>query len=407
MSAPLRILHIFDHSLPLHSGYTFRSANILRHQKQLGWQTFHLTSAKQGPCSADQEEVDGLLFHRTAAADGWVARLPVMRQRAVMKTTESRLYELARALTPDVLHAHSPVLNAWPALSVGRQLGIPVVYEIRAFWEDAAADLGTQVEGGPRYKLTRAMETRAVRAAHQVVTICEGLRSDLVARGFDARKITVVPNAVDVQRFQLRAPPVPELLQRLGLQGARVLGFIGSFYAYEGLDLMVAALPQVRQHMPEVKLLLVGGGPREPALKEQVRQLGLQSHVVFTGRVPHDEVDRYYDLVDLLVYPRHPIRLTELVTPLKPLEAMAQGHLLLASDVGGHRELIEDGVTGLLFKAGDRDELAARISAALTLPEGGATIRSAGRTFVESRRNWLGSVEQYRRCYGAALGRAL
>jgi len=403
----LRILHLFDHSLPLHSGYTFRSANILRGQRRLGWETHHLTSPKQGNVKALEEEADGLLFHRTPPPTGLLANLPVLNQWAFMRASEQRLQELAERLKPDLLHAHSPVLNAWPAIRVGRRLGIPVVYEIRAFWEDAAVDHGTQAEWGLRYRLTRAMETRAVQAASQVVTICGGLRGDLIARGIDIGKIGVVPNAVDIEQFSLGGVADPELKARLGLEGCKVIGFLGSFYAYEGLDLLIDALPLILERVPEVKILLVGGGPQEANLRAQAASLGLADKVVFVGRVPHAEVNRYYDLVDLLAYPRHAMRLTDLVTPLKPLEAMAQGRLLIASDVGGHRELIEDGHTGILFRAGDAADLADKAVAALNQPDGGDELRRNGRRFVESERNWTKSLANYKAIYGRALGRVL
>lgn len=403
----LRILHVFDHSLPLHSGYTFRSANILRGQRRLGWETFHLTSPKHLDPRGLEEEADGLRFYRTPKPSGLIARLPVANQWALMEATEIRLMELAKQLRPDLIHAHSPVLNAWPAIHVGRALGIPSVYEIRAFWEDAAVDHGTQKEGSLRYRLTKSMETRAVRAASQVVTICQGLRSDLVSRGIPAAKIGVVPNAVDIQHFQLSAGPDPELKAKLGLAGCRVIGFLGSFYAYEGLDLLLAALPRILDQAPDVRVLLVGGGPQEGNLKAQAQALGLSDKVVFVGRVPHSEVSRYYDLVDLLAYPRHAMRLTDLVTPLKPLEAMAQGHLLIASDVGGHKELITDGSTGFLFRAEDQADLARKALEALNLPDRGAAIRSNGRHFVETERNWDRSIANYKAIYGRALGREL
>lgn len=403
----LHVLHVFDHSVPLHSGYTFRSANILRGQHRLGWRTTQLTSPKQGPCPADQEQVDELIFHRTRPPTGLAARLPAVNQWALMRATQRRLLALARQLRPDLLHAHSPVLNAWPAIQVGRQLGIPVVYEIRAFWEDAAVDHGTQPAWGLRYRLTRRLETGAVRAAGQVVTICEGLRGELVGRGISSDKIGVVPNAVDAEQFALGGVPDPQLKARLGLEGARVIGFLGSFYAYEGLDLLIQALPLILKQAPDARLLLVGGGPQEANLKAQAQAMNLGDKVIFVGRVPHAQVNRYYDLVDLLAYPRHAMRLTELVTPLKPLEAMAQGRLLIASDVGGHRELITDGVTGVLFRADDVTDLAAKAVATLNRPDAGAALRASARRFVEQERTWTRSIDNYKTIYGRALGRAL
>ncbi len=399
----MKILHVFDHTLPLHSGYTFRSAAILRNQRKLGWETFHLSGPKQLDCTVPEEDADGLHFYRTPKPTGLLAKLPGGDPFAVMAAIHTRLLPLARELRPDVIHAHSPVLDAVPAIRVGRALGIPVVYEIRAFWEDAAVDHGSTREDSLRYKLTRALETWAVRHADAVTVICEGLRRDLVSRGIPKDKITVIPNAVDIEKFEMGGKPDPELKLKLGLGSSRVLGFIGSFYAYEGLDLLVSALPAIVRQIPDVKVLLVGGGPQDAALKQQVMRLDLKDRVIFTGRVPHAEVNRYYDLVDVLAYARHPMRLTDLVTPLKPLEAMAQGRLMVASDVGGHKELIDDGKTGVLFRAGDVDDLAAKVVNLLQNEQGWDALKQAGRRFVETERNWAASVARYRDVYGSLV----
>jgi PEP-CTERM/exosortase A-associated glycosyltransferase len=400
----LKILHVLDHSIPLHSGYTFRTLAILRGQRALGWETFQLTGPKQSSGQVLHEDVEGWHFHRTPAARGVFASLPVVGQFALMRAIERRLETLAAEIRPDVLHAHSPVLNAIPALRVGRRLGIPVVYEVRAFWEDAAADHGTSREDGIRYRLTRALETHALQRATAITTICEGLRADIVARGIAAGKVTVIPNAVDIEAFSAEGQPDLALQRQLGLHNACVLGFIGSFYAYEGLHLLLQAMPLILAQAPDVRILLVGGGPQNETLQALAAQLGIADKVVFTGRVPHDAVQRYYDLIDVLVYPRVSMRLTELVTPLKPLEAMAQGRLLVASDVGGHRELIEDGLTGVLFKAGDPAALAEKVLALLAESACWPALRGQARRFVETSRTWRASVDRYRSVYDAALG---
>jgi len=391
----LRVLHVLDHSIPLHSGYTFRTRAILREQRRLGWETFHLTSPKHAAPSGAEEDVDGLHFYRTLWHPHGLATLPVLGEIALMRATEQRLEEVAAQVRPQLIHAHSPVLNALPALRVGRRLGIPVVYEVRAFWEDAAVDHGTSHEWGLRYRVTRALETYALKHADHVTTICEGLKTDIVARGIPETKVTVIPNAVDVEKFRFGVPADEQLKRDLGLAGRTVVGFIGSFYAYEGLDLLVQALPRVLQERPDARLLLVGGGPQERALRDAVRAAGLQDKVVFAGRVPHGDVQRYYSVVDVFAYPRHSMRLTELVTPLKPLEAMAQGQLLVASDVGGHRELIRDGQTGMLFKAGSAQALADAILRLLEARSRWPQMREQGRRFVEKERNWPRSVARY------------
>jgi len=397
----MRILHILDHSLPLHSGYAFRSIAILREQRALGWETFHLTTPRQGATEALEEDVDGWHFYRTPPAPP--AALPGWRELLEMRHNASRIAEVAREVRPDILHAHSPVLNALPAINVGRRLGIPVVYEMRASWEDAAVDHGSTTEGSLRYRASRWLETRALRGADQITTICEGLRRDIAERGIAADKITVIPNAVDVASFAAGSPPDEALRRSLGLEGATVLGFIGSFYAYEGIDLLIEALATILQQRPEARLLLVGGGSHEPALRQLAADLGVQDKIVFAGRVPNAQVQRYYDLIDVLAYPRRSMRLTELVTPLKPLEAMAQERIFVASDVGGHRELIKDGETGFLFPAGDAAALARTIARVLDNRADWPRLRAAGRHFVESERTWARSVARYADVYARAL----
>ncbi|MBI5752060.1 MAG: glycosyltransferase, exosortase A system-associated [Hydrogenophilales bacterium] len=399
----MRILHVLDHSIPLHSGYTFRSAAILREQRSLGWDTYHLTGPRQIKCTVAEEDVDGLHFFRTAQPRGLMSRLPALNQLDDMLALERRLDEVIDIVRPDIVHAHSPQLNAIPALRAAHRLGIPVVYEVRAFWEDAAVDHGTTTEGSVRYRLSKSLDTYAFKHVDAVTCICEGLRADIVSRGIPADKVTVIPNAVDIEKFPLGNPPDEELKTSLGLSGARVLGFIGSFYAYEGLDLLLQALPKILAQAPDVCVLLVGGGPQEANLKQQARSLGITDKIIFSGRVPHSEVNRYYDLVDVLVYPRHSMRLTELVTPLKPLEAMAQGRLFVASDVGGHKELIRDGETGVLFKAGDAQSLADKVLGLLHSTEHWPALKQAGRQFVETERNWKVSVARYRNVYQTVL----
>jgi len=395
----MKILHILDHSIPLHSGYTFRTRAILEQQHAMGWETAQVTSSKHVASSPDEETVDGLHFYRTHTSGNPLAKIPLLDQVDVVTGLNKRLDQVIAAERPDILHAHSPSLNGLAALHAGRRHAIPVVYECRAFWEDAAVDHGTCSEGSVRYKLTRAMETHVFRRADAVTTICEGLKSDIIARSVPEERVTVIPNAVDIERFRVDMAPNEELSAKLGLSGKTVLGFIGSFYAYEGLMLLVNALPQILSVAPDTCLLLVGGGPQEHEIKDLVSRLGLETNVIFTGRVPHAEVNDYYHMVDIFVYPRLRMRLTDLVTPLKPLEAMAQGKLVLASDVGGHKELIRDGHNGRLFCADSSESLADAVLDLIGHREQWEAYKINGRSFVEQERNWSVSVSRYRELY--------
>ena len=396
-----RILHVLDHSLPAHSGYTFRTRALMKAQALKGWQVAGVTGVRHPEPGPDVETVDGLTFYRTSPIAP--ARSPLREWREIRALTK-RVEALAKEWKPDVLHAHSPVLDGLAALRVGKALGIPVIYEIRAFWEDAAVGNGTGREGSLRYRMTKKLETHAVKSADAVAVICEGLRGDLIARGIDPAKITVSPNGVDLDLFGDPPPRDDRLADNLGLAaGDAVIGYIGSFYDYEGVDDLITAMPALVARQPRARLLLVGGGPKESALRAQAAASPAAAQIHFVGRVPHTQVELYYSLIDILAYPRKKMRLTDLVTPLKPLEAMAQGKLVAASDVGGHRELIEHGATGTLFTPDDpvaiADALAGLLESRAMWPER----RRTARIFVESHRNWSSNILRYEPVYQRLL----
>lgn len=395
-----RVLHVLDHSLPLHSGYTFRTRAILKAQQASGLDVRGVTGLRHAGEADEAEVVDGLTFHRTAGEASGPTGLREWREIGCFAEGIERA---VREWRPDVLHAHSPALCGMAALKVARRHGLPLVYEIRAFWEDAAVGNGTGRQGSLKYRLTRALENRVVAGADAVFTICAGLRDDLVARGFSPGKIGLSPNGVDLALFGDPPPRDEALATELGLDGGPAIGFIGSFYDYEGLDDLIAAMPLLRSREPGAQLLLVGGGPMEEALRAQAAASPAAEAIHFTGRVPHAEVERYYSLIDVLAYPRKRSRLTELVTPLKPIEAMAQRRLVAASDVGGHRELIAHGETGTLFVADDPSACAAVLADMLADRTGWDAMRVRARAHVAQHHDWARNVHRYQVVYHRLL----
>ena len=396
-----RVLHILDHSLPLHSGYTFRTRAILKSQQAAGLTVRGVTGPRHADAGPEIEEIDGLTFHRVA---GQFAGPPGLSEWREIEAFREGIEGVARQWQPEVLHAHSPALCGMAGLRAAKRLCLPFVYEIRAFWEDAAVGNGTGREGSLKYRLTRALENRVVAGADAVFTICKGLRDDLVARGHDGEKIGLSPNGVDLALFGDPVARDDALAHALGIGAGPVVGFIGSFYDYEGLDDLVAALPALRQRHPHAQLLLVGGGPMNEALRAQAAASPAGDAIVFTGRVQHAEVERYYSLIDVLAYPRKHSRLTDLVTPLKPLEAMAQRRIVAASDVGGHRELITDGQTGLLFPPDDPAGMAASLADFIDRRDSWPTMREAGRAHVAAHHDWARNVQRYQRVYQDLIG---
>jgi PEP-CTERM/exosortase A-associated glycosyltransferase len=401
----MRILHILDHSPPLQSGYVFRTLGIVNQQRALGWEPVLLTSGKHYAPGPARERIGEWEFLRTPMPNGLAAKLPWVRELKIVSDLGRRVEDVISEIQPEILHAHSPVLNALPTIRAGRRHGVPVVYEVRSLWEDAATSNGTSSAAALRYRASQLLETHALRRADAVTTICEGLRDEVAARGVPTAKITIIPNAVDRHAFTGPGAPDRDLAGRLGLLGKTVLAFFGSFYFYEGLHLLLYAVPLLQQRCPEIAVLLVGGGPEETALRALARDLDVEESVVFGGRVPHEEIKSYYDLADLLVFPRISMRLTELVTPLKPLEAMAQERIVVASSVGGHRELIRDRETGYLFPANEPQSLAEGVWAALADRASWPRIQAAAVEFIDRERSWTHSVDHYIDVYGRILRR--
>jgi len=395
-----RVLHVLDHSLPLHSGYTFRTRAILKAQMALGLEIAAITGLRHEADGPPVELCDGLTFHRTPGrADG---PTPLREWREIGRLADA-VTALGRTWRPDVIHAHSPALTGMGALRAARRLGVPLVYEIRAFWEDAAVGNGTGTEGSLKYRMTRALENRVVAGADAVMTICHGLRDDLIGRGVAPGKIGIMPNGVDLDLFGAPPPRDEALGEALGLGPGPVIGFIGSFYDYEGLDDLIAAMPALVARHGDARLLLVGGGPMADALRSQAAASPVAGAIHFVGRVPHDQVERYYSLCDIMAYPRKASRLTELVTPLKPLEAMAQGKLVAASDIGGHRELMADGETGVLFRPDDPEACALSLADLFGQRARWAPLRERARAHVATGHDWALNARRYLDVYQALL----
>lgn len=399
-----RVLHVLDHSLPLHSGYTFRTRAILKAQQGLGLEVRGITGQRHNVEAAhipSPEEADGLTFHRTP---GLPEGPTPLRELGEVSALGSAIHALAQEWRPDIIHAHSPALCGAAAQRAARALDVPLVYEIRAFWEDAAVGNLSGTQGNLKYRLTRALETRVVRQADAVFTICNGLRDDLIARGIAPERIAIMPNGVDLSLFG--DPPLRDnmLAAQLGIEsGAPLIGYIGSFYDYEGVDDLIAAMPLLRATHPRARLLLVGAGPMDAVWRAATAALPEPEAVIFTGRVPHSEVERYYSLVDVLAYPRKAQRLTDLVTPLKPLEAMAQRRLVAASSVGGHRELITDGDTGCLFPPDDPAACAAALARLIDTRETWDAIKQRAAAHVRARHDWSANARDYLSVYHLLL----
>jgi PEP-CTERM/exosortase A-associated glycosyltransferase len=400
----MKPLHVLDMSRPHVAGYTSRAHSILLSQRDIGYEPVALTSVRQTDHPSGCDEIDGIRYYRTSPHPllRHAASVPVARELAEMAALHRRILDVSRtAERIDLVHAHSPVLCGIPARAAAKRLDVPFVYEIRAFWEDAAVNHGKGTEGSPRYAAIRALETNLTSGADAVVVICEGIRRDLLARGLDPSRVFTVPNGVDAGRFE----PLPRdeaLAAELGMQGKTVVAFIGTFFAFEGVNLLLEALDRLTRERDDVRGLIVGYGESDAAIREQHARLGLGNRVVLTGKVPPSEVHRYYSVADVLCYPRERHRITELTTPLKPLEAMAMEKAVLGSDVGGIRELVRDRETGLTFRAGDAEDLVRAARQLIDDPELRRRLGETARREMLEERDWRTLARRYRDAYAAA-----
>ena len=402
----MRILHVLDRSLPTVAGYTTRAASILEHEAAMGLVPRAVTGLREG--SGATEFIGGIEHLRTRRPEvlARLADTPVLREAVEMGALARRILAIHREEPFELIHAHSPILCGLPAHAAARRLAVPSVYEIRAFWEDAAEQRGQGRRGSARYATIRALETRLARSVDAVVTLCDGLRGDLLARGVPADRLFVVPNGVDTKRFTPR-PRDEELAQSLRFQGKSVIAYVGTLFRFEGVKLMLEAMGRLCDARDDVRGLIVGHGEAEDELRDLTEHLGLAGRVVITGKVSPAEVMRYYALADVLVYPRERHRITELVTPLKPLEAMSMAKAVVASDVGGLRELVNDGETGLLFRAGDAEALADRLARVIGDTDLRRSLGERARARVLAERSWSTLAARYLDVYAAATERRI
>lgn len=405
-----KVLHVLEQSLPALAGYTIRSKYIVDNQRKESLKPVVITSPLQekgGGCLKDFEEINSIRYFRTGEfnmlkkSDPLPVRL--LKRYAYSKSYRDAIEWVAKKESVHIIHSHSSYLNGIRGNEAAQRLGIPSVYEVRGLWQDTAtvtADIDT---GHWKYRFINYMERKAMLGAGAVVAISERLREDLIMKGVSKEKIYVVPNGVDTQIFK----PVPknrELVSRYGLDNRIVFGFVGSVRRIEGLSLFLECLPEIIKKHKTVRVMLVGGGDEVSKLREIVSEHGLHDYVIFTGAVDHNQILDYYSVIDVFVYPRIDARVNHKVTPLKPLEAMAMEKVVIASDVGGLRELVQDNVTGLLFRVDDGGHLIEQCLKVIENPQLRQTITNNARCWTAQERDWANVIKLYNSVYSKLLG---
>jgi glycosyltransferase involved in cell wall biosynthesis len=400
----VRILHVVTDALPsVSAGYTIRTQEIAVAQRFAGMDP-HVTTRIGFPVTAGSVDgratvtVDGVPYHRLLP---WV--MPGRMDR-LYQTHLKHAARLVERLRPAVLHAASNYANAVIALALRDATGLPVVYEVRGFWEDtwlSRHTVNTELKLSDRYVYTRALETHCMAEADLVVTLGEAMREEIVARGVPEGNIIIVPNAVS-EEFLRPLPDGAALKASLGIKpGEHVVGLVSSLVAHEGIGTLLEAVKILGDRGIRTRALIVGDGPERTALQRQAAGLGLDA--IFTGRVPSAKVRDYHAVLDVFVVPRTPDRVCQLVTPLKPVEAMASGLPVVVSSVRALAEIVHDRETGLLFTPLDAGELADRLKQLLDNPELRMKLGASAREWVARDRTWAHNAIRYREAYGSLL----
>ena len=298
------------------------------------------------------------------------------------------LLEEAKKRKPSIIHSASNFVCGYAGVKAARLLGIPSIYEIRGFLAPHTIDKREGYENSDHYNVSEKLEIETAKLANHVFTITGSIKDILVENGVDESKISILPNAVDIEKFTIKKRD-EELEQKLDLKDKIVIGYIGSFVEYEGLDLLIKACKMLYEEVGDVfRLLLVGDGDVFDKLRSLTEDLGLSEFVIFTGRVHHDDVQRYYSLIDIAPLPRKGFRVCELVSPLKPFEAMASGKLLITSNVKALNEIIEHGVTGLVFERDNYQDLAEKLESVVVDEDLRNEISKNGNLWVKENHSW-------------------
>lgn len=396
----LKVLHVLQMSLPNLSGYSIRSKYIVENQKKDGIEPIVITSPFQEreDLKKDEEQINGIRYIRTKKIDKNKNKVLARLQYILMFNFAKNIKRASLKYKPDIIHAHSSFFCGIPSAIVAKKLHIPFIYEVRGIWEDSAVGNGNLKYNSITYKIIRSLESWVMKKADLVIVISNGLKTELIKRGISPNKIEIVYNGVDINKFR----PIKkdkDLVIRYDLKDKVVFGYIGSIIKLEGLEYLIRAFKQIKNSIENSKLIIVGDGAELNNLKNITTELKLDEDVIFIGRISHEQILSYYSIIDMFVIPRIKSRVSDLVTPLKPFEIMAMGKLVIGSDVGGIKEIMDNNNTGVIFEAENIDNLAKCCINMANNKKLSESIASAGNNWVMQNRSWEINIKKYNYIY--------
>lgn len=391
-----RTFYLLHNSLPHNSGgYATRSHGLLRGLSRAGFEAIGVTrngyphdrwKKNRDRILPDNDVIDEVKYLRLFDD---IFGLGMTSMDDYLARNVARTGALARQLRPSIIHGASNFMNGTTAAAVARRHGAMSIYEVRGLWEVTRMSRETTYKGTDAYNLYVRMETQACHDVDQVFAITGALKNELISRGVPSEKVLVIPNGVDTSRF---TPLKPDHDLRTSLNISPhdvVIGYVGSVVDYEGLDYLIEAMHTFkRRGDTHVKLVIVGDGAFLGRVQELVTEREVGDTVTLVGRVPHEEVESYYSIIDIAPFPRKGLPVCEMVSPLKPFEAMAMGKAVLVSNVAAMEEFVEDGVTGLVFEKDSPEALYKALRNLAASPELRRRLGRSARSFVVRERDW-------------------
>ncbi|WP_282040874.1 polysaccharide pyruvyl transferase family protein [Halomonas alimentaria] len=403
-----RLAYVLHNSLPYSSGgYATRAQGLARGLTAKGYEVIAFTrpgypvdiNSQVSPADVPSSQViDGVTYVRS---------LEPSRKKLKMKdflpAATDVMIEHFKHYKPEVVVAASNYICALPALFAARKLGIPFVYEVRGFWEITRLSREPGFINNASYKIQELMEAFVCNQADQVLTLTKAMRAELARRGVDEAKIELVPNACEPERFQPGTRDA-DLASHLSIpENVPVIGYIGTFVDYEGLEDLARACGLLKEKGQEFRLLLVGNenvsgtgrGPISQAILDAADRYRFRNWLIMPGRVRHEKVAAYYSLIDIAPFPRKPWPVCEMVSPMKPMEAMAMEKMVVVSSVSALAEMVGQGEFGVIFEKGNERALACALSSVISDPELRSRMGRVGREHVLKERTWLRSSERF------------
>lgn len=387
ISTTNEVLYIANKSFPEINGYTVRTQEIVSKLIETGVNVTVITKLGWIPTGYNQisqETFNGVPVNYINQSDTFAPnKTPILKYFNHYANEISNLIELKR---PIAIHAASNYQNALPAIAAGKAYGVKTIYEVRGLWHFTTVTKNKWFDQSERFKMQEYLELKTCELADKIICISYALKDFLVENGIDEKKITVVPNGVDLNRFT-EYEKNEALVRKYNLRDCITLGFIGSITKYEGLDLVIHAINKINNSnmlSKKLKMLIVGDGQYKETLLDYVDKLHMKDDIIFINRVPLEEVNQYYSVIDIAPFARIDSEVCHLVTPLKPYEAMAMGKKVVASNVKALREIVKDGENGYTFEVENLSDLIKKIE----LAHADATIGEKSVKWIKDHHDW-------------------